>query len=92
MVVLVRVFLAGGSKSFLFSSLPREMIQFDEHIFQMGWFNHQQVLVVVAWILLGLEGPPNTWCRHQEAAVDACFQRLDAEANGYITREDLTRP
>jgi len=26
-----------------------------------------------------------------EAAVEACFQRLDAEANGYITREDLTR-
>ena len=24
------------------------MIQFDEHIFQMGWFNHQ----------LGLRGPP----------------------------------
>ena len=44
------------------------------------------------WLdLLGLEGPV-TWCRHQEAAVEACFQRLDAEANGYITREDLTRP
>jgi len=31
-------------KDFLFS--PRmfgEMIQFDEHIFQMGWFNHQVV-------------------------------------------------
>ena len=27
----------------LFSSLLREMIQFDEHIFQMGWFNHQPV-------------------------------------------------
>ena len=25
----------------LCSSLPGEMIQFDEHIFQMGWFNHQ---------------------------------------------------
>jgi len=33
--------LAGGFKYFLFSSLPAEMIQFDEHIFQMGWFNHQ---------------------------------------------------
>ena len=28
----------------LFSSLPGEMIQFDEHIFQRGWFNHQLVL------------------------------------------------
>ena len=26
---------------FLFSPLFGEMIQFDEHIFQMGWFNHQ---------------------------------------------------
>ena len=34
-------FLGGGFKYFLFSSLFGEMIQFDEHIFQMGWFNHQ---------------------------------------------------
>ena len=33
--------LGGGFKHFLFSSLPGELIQFDEHIFQMGWFNHQ---------------------------------------------------
>ena len=33
--------LGGGFKNFLFSSLPGEIIQFDEHIFQMGWFNHQ---------------------------------------------------
>ena len=26
---------------FLCSSLLGEMIQFDEHIFQMGWFNHK---------------------------------------------------
>ena len=32
--------LGGGFKDFLFSSLPGEMIQFDEHIFQGGW-NHQ---------------------------------------------------
>ena len=28
--------LGGGFKDFLFSSLPGEIIQFDEHIFQMG--------------------------------------------------------
>ena len=28
-------------KYFLFSSLPGEMIQFEKHIFQGGWFNHQ---------------------------------------------------
>ena len=34
--------LGGGFKHFLFSPPNlREMIQFDEHIFQMGWFNHQ---------------------------------------------------
>ena len=25
----------------IFTLLPGEMIQFDQHIFQMGWFNHQ---------------------------------------------------
>ena len=35
--------LSGGFKDFLFSPLPGEMIPFDEHIFQMGWFNHQLV-------------------------------------------------
>ena len=36
--------MSGGFKYFLFSPLPGEIIQFDEHIFQMGWFNHQLVL------------------------------------------------
>ena len=36
-------FLGGGLKYFSCSSLFKEMIQFDEHIFQMGWFNHQLV-------------------------------------------------
>ena len=42
-------FLGGGLNDFLFS--PRnlgEMIQFDKHIFQLGWFNHQ-LLVVIHW-------------------------------------------
>ena len=29
------------SNIFLFSPRFGQMIQFDEHIFQMGWFNHQ---------------------------------------------------
>ena len=37
---------------FLFSPLPGEMIQFDEHIFQMGWFNHQ--LVLNGWLVVGI--------------------------------------
>ena len=35
--------LGGGFKYFLCSSLFGEMIQYDEHIFQRGWFNHQPV-------------------------------------------------
>ena len=40
--------LRGGFKHFSFSPQPEEMIQLDEHIFQMGWFNHQ-LLVVKIW-------------------------------------------
>ena len=29
---------------FIFTTKPGEMIQFDEHIFQMGWFNHRLVI------------------------------------------------
>ena len=36
--------LAGGFKYFLFSPLFGEDFQFHEHIFQMGWFNHQPVM------------------------------------------------
>ena len=32
--------LDGGFEYVLFSSLPGGMIQFDEHIFEMDWFNH----------------------------------------------------
>ena len=44
------------------------MIHFDEHIFQMGWFNHQPVLI---WLMIlpsapkreveSLEIGSNTW-------------------------------
>ena len=36
--------LAGGFKYSLFSPLVGELIQFHEHIFQMGW-NHQLVTI-----------------------------------------------
>ena len=35
------IYLGGGFKYFLFSPLLEGMIQFDEHIFPRGWFNHQ---------------------------------------------------
>ena len=30
---------------FIFTPIPGEMIQFDEHIFQVGWFNHQLAIL-----------------------------------------------
>ena len=35
----------GGKKKYIYfhPTVPGEMIPFDEHIFQMGWFNHQLV-------------------------------------------------
>ena len=41
MAVKISLRLGGGFKHVLFSSLFGKMLQFDEHIFQMGWFNHQ---------------------------------------------------
>ena len=40
-----------SKKLFFFSPLLGEMIQFDEHIFPMGWFNHQLVSyrIILAW-------------------------------------------
>ena len=43
LMILKDVSLGGGFKDFLFSPLFAEMIQFDEHIFQLDWFNHQLV-------------------------------------------------
>ena len=33
--------LGGGCKHFWFTPFPGEIIQFDKHIFDMDWFNHQ---------------------------------------------------
>ena len=35
-------FLGGGNSNifWIFTPIPGGMMQFDEHIFQMGWFNH----------------------------------------------------
>ncbi len=59
-------------QTFFFSSLPGEMIQFDEHIFQMGWFNHQPIFVGCECIF---SVPP--WWRIQivlGAAPSCCSQ------------------
>ena len=38
-VHVFHVYLGGGLKYVLFSALLLEDSQFDEHTFQMGWFN-----------------------------------------------------
>ena len=40
----------GGFKHFLFSPLIGEDFQFDDHIFQMGWFNHLPVTQGLIWL------------------------------------------
>ena len=42
------IILGGGFKCF-FIVTRGEMIQFDVHIFQMGWFNHHLVAVSFLW-------------------------------------------
>ena len=47
---ILYVYLGGGFKCFFnFTPIPGEMIQFDEHIFQMGWFNHQSATSFCCW-------------------------------------------
>ena len=41
--------LGGGFKYFLFSHLFGEGFQFDEHIFQLGWFNHQLEIIMFSF-------------------------------------------
>jgi len=43
--------IGGGFRYLLFSTLPGEMIQFEKHIFQMGWINHQLVLWLVELVI-----------------------------------------
>ena len=44
LLYIIHCYLGGGFKYFLFSPLFGEDYHFDEHIFQMGCFNHQPVI------------------------------------------------
>ena len=77
--------LRGGFKYFLFSPLLGEMIQFDEHIFQMGWFNHQ--LGTVFRMIHGKDSRSyqpgqfvwSTWtsCKIYESMLPRCAECMD---------------
>ena len=63
-------------KHFLFSPLFGEDFPFDEHIFQMGWFNHQLGEVVLldtgGSVVMELKKDPNQiWVTHWMGALDA---------------------
>ena len=47
--------LCGFNMSFMFTPILGEMIQFDEHIFQMGWFNHQPAHICKRFLLFGIQ-------------------------------------
>ena len=59
------------------------MIQFDEHIFQMGWFNHQLIVGVateLVWIMTGLFqlGSMHRWTHGEgdgEADIDIAVHK-----------------
>ena len=42
-------------------------------------------------LVLCLASPLRSFAAPEEAALGACFRRLDPEANGVITRDDLIR-
>ena len=46
--IFIRYYLGGGFKYCSFSPLFGEDSHIDEHIFQMGWFNHQPVIYRVS--------------------------------------------
>ena len=51
-IIIIYVYLGGGNSNiFIFTPEIGEMIQFDEHIFQMGWFNHQLDIYIYILIL-----------------------------------------
>ena len=65
---------ARSEKHVLFSPLSGEMIQFDEHIFQMGWFDHQLAIHVVGFMI------------HQSSVLHslAALELLQASKDGSI--------
>ena len=82
------LYLAGGLKHFLCSPLPGKMIQFDEHIFQMGWFNHQLVIVVfdAVFSLLSLLGPTANRPPQPDGDLERNQSRKDLKLSGWNLR------
>ena len=71
--------LAGGNSFFNFQPDPWEMIQFEEHIFQMGWFNHQPDCQLS--FLLGSQPlRSQRWCRSK---IRGLFFWLGCEATAW---------
>ena len=73
----------GGFERFFAIFTPKNwgfMIEFDEHIFSDGWFNHQLApcWAVFGWILAGQEAPSRSgWAQRQCTAESSEPSRLD---------------
>ena len=82
----------GGFKYFWCSPLSGEMVQFDEHIFQMGWFNHHSMTFLVRGLHSGdglgcLRIPPTMsfwpiegFCNHHWPGQPLIFQIFSKNA------------
>ena len=70
---------------FVFIPIPGEMIQFDQHVFQMGWFNHQ-----LRAMILGSFEENCTFL----SAVDPKFQFLNVQKylNQNLARKECINP
>ena len=63
-------FLGGGFKDSLFLPLFGEMIQFDEHIFQMGWLWLSEFWVSGVMIDVRLLVEPSSWFSYKRCLID----------------------
>ena len=78
----------GNSNMFIFTPtvLPGEMIQFDDRLFHMGWFNHQPDVYIYIYT------PPNGWCLNAKGVLNGTLShpvsgilRHDLEDEPYTT-------
>ena len=79
--------LGGGFISFHFHPKFGEDLQFDDHIFQMGWFNHQSTQVFFpVWdgFFLGTPDPPRVFVGNGFAL--APVRRQDYEVAGTVRK------
>ncbi len=73
----------------MFTPIPGEMIQSDEHIFQSGWFNHQLVVCVFPWFwnIKVFNDPFFTWQIHGYF-LESTGKLVDLRKEMYVNMND----